>query len=105
MDLGWWGEVDVPAAVTFLAAREEIDDARIGVVGLSMGGEQAIGALAVDPRIRVVVAEGNYLLVDREPWGRIRDRLEALALYQHHERVNARHYVDGGYPDRPFKVG
>ena len=58
MDLGWWGEVDVPAAVTFLAAREEIDDARIGVVGLSMGGEQAIGALAVDPRIRVVVAEG-----------------------------------------------
>ena len=56
--VGWWGEVDVPAAVTFLAAREEIDDARIGVVGLSMGGEQAIGALAVDPRIRVVVAEG-----------------------------------------------
>ena len=39
----------------------------------------------------------------REAW--IRDRLEALALYQHHERVNARHYVDGGYPDRPFKVG
>lgn len=39
----------------------------------------------------------------REAW--IRGRLEALALYQHHERVNARHYVDGGYPDRPFKVG
>ncbi|MGM0385902.1 MAG: alpha/beta hydrolase [Actinomycetota bacterium] len=58
MDFGWWGEVDVPAAVTFLAAREEVDATRIGVVGLSMGGEQAIGALAVDPRIRVVVAEG-----------------------------------------------
>lgn len=58
MDFGWWGEVDVPAAVTFLAAHEDVDPTRIGVVGLSMGGEQAIGALAVDPRIRVVVAEG-----------------------------------------------
>lgn len=58
MEYGWWGEVDVPAAVTFLAAREDVDASRIGVVGLSMGGEQAIGALAVDPRIRVVVAEG-----------------------------------------------
>ncbi|RZA16345.1 MAG: DUF1232 domain-containing protein [Lysobacteraceae bacterium] len=38
----------------------------------------------------------------REAW--IRDRLDALALYQHHERVNARHYVDGGHPDRPFRV-
>lgn len=39
----------------------------------------------------------------REAW--IRDRLEALALYQHHARVNARPYVDGGHPDRPFRVG
>ena len=39
----------------------------------------------------------------REAW--IRDRLEALALYQHHERVNARRYADGAHPDRPFKVG
>ncbi len=39
----------------------------------------------------------------REAW--IRDRLDALALYQHHERVNARHYVDGGHPDRPFRIG
>ena len=38
----------------------------------------------------------------REAW--IRDRLEALALFQHHARVNARHYVDGGHPDRPFRV-
>ena len=50
MDLGWWGEVDVPAAVTFLAAREEIDDARIGVVGLSMGGRIAQDFYALYPR-------------------------------------------------------
>lgn len=39
----------------------------------------------------------------REAW--IHDRLEALALFQHQERVNASHYVDGGHPDRPFRVG
>ncbi|HSD17860.1 MAG TPA: YkvA family protein [Thermomonas sp.] len=39
----------------------------------------------------------------REAW--IRDRLQALALYQHQERVNSSHYVDGGHPDRPFRVG
>ena len=38
----------------------------------------------------------------REAW--IRDRLDALALYQHHAQVNARRYVDGGQPDRPFRV-
>lgn len=38
----------------------------------------------------------------REAW--IRDRLEALALFQHHARVNGRHYVDRGAPDRPFRV-
>jgi dienelactone hydrolase len=35
-----------------------VDSRRIGVVGLSMGGEEAIGAAAADPRIRAVVAEG-----------------------------------------------
>ena len=42
-------------------------------------------------------------LARREAW--IRDRLAALALYQHHARVNASHYIDGGHPDRPFRVG
>ena len=38
----------------------------------------------------------------REAW--IRDRLEALALYQQHERINASRYVDGRHHDRPFRV-
>lgn len=58
MDLGWFGDLDVSAGVSFLAARSEVDPGRIGAVGLSMGGEEAIGALATDPRIRAVVAEG-----------------------------------------------
>ena len=58
MDFGWYGDVDVSAGVDFLAAQAEVDASRIGAVGLSMGGEEVIGAAASDPRIRAVVAEG-----------------------------------------------
>jgi dienelactone hydrolase len=88
MDFGWYGEQDVPAAVTFLQQQPDIDPARIGAVGLSMGGEQAIGALAVDPRIRAVAAEGatHWVLADKA-WlpatygsrGRIQLAVDAVA--------------------------
>ena len=58
MDFGWYAEPDVEAAVSFLARRPDVDRHRIGVVGLSMGGEQAIAAAGTDPRIDVVIAEG-----------------------------------------------
>jgi uncharacterized protein len=58
MDFGWHGNEDVEAAVTFLAHRRDVDPARIAAVGLSMGGEEAIGAAAADDRIHAVVAEG-----------------------------------------------
>jgi pimeloyl-ACP methyl ester carboxylesterase len=58
MDAGWYGDRDVTAAVTFLQHRPDVDPNRIGVLGLSMGGEEAIGAAAADPAIRAVVAEG-----------------------------------------------
>ena len=58
MDFGWHGDEDVAGAVSFLAAQAEVDPARIGAIGMSMGGEEAIGAAATDERIRAVVAEG-----------------------------------------------
>jgi len=58
MDWGWYGTLDVRAGVSFLAGQPEVDPARIGVLGLSMGGEEALTAAAEDPRIRAVVAEG-----------------------------------------------
>jgi pantothenate kinase len=38
--------------------------------------EPVAGEIAVEPRHRVVVVEGNYLLVADEPWGRVRDLLD-----------------------------
>jgi pimeloyl-ACP methyl ester carboxylesterase len=58
MDFGWYGDHDISGAVSYLEAQSEIDPRRIGAVGLSMGGEQVIGAAAHDPRLRAAVAEG-----------------------------------------------
>jgi dienelactone hydrolase len=58
MDFGWHGDADIAAAIRYLAARPDVDPERIGAVGLSMGGEEAIGATATNPLIRAVVAEG-----------------------------------------------
>jgi len=44
--------------VTWLDARRDVVGGRVGVVGISMGGEEAIGAAGADPRIRAVVTEG-----------------------------------------------
>jgi len=58
MDFGWWGDLDVRAAVDALSRRSDVTGGRMAVVGLSMGGEEAVGALAADPRLRAAVAEG-----------------------------------------------
>lgn len=58
MDFGWYGDLDLAAALDYLDARTDVDPDRVGALGLSMGGEQAIGAAAADPRLRAVVAEG-----------------------------------------------
>ena len=58
MDFGWYGDRDVAAAVEYLQHRPDVDPRRIGAVGMSMGGEEVVGAMAYDTRVRAVVAEG-----------------------------------------------
>jgi pimeloyl-ACP methyl ester carboxylesterase len=58
MAWGWFGESDLAAAMGFVEGLPGVDDDRIGVVGHSMGGEEALGALGRDARVRAVVAEG-----------------------------------------------
>ncbi len=38
--------------------------------------EGVAGAVAVEPRTRLVVLEGNYLLVDEDPWGQLAAELD-----------------------------
>ena len=67
MDFGWFGDLDAAAAVSFLQDQPDVDDTRIAAVGMSMGGEEALGAAASDDRIRAVVSEGatNRMSADR----------------------------------------
>lgn len=57
-DFGWFGDADIEPAVEYLRAAPDVTDDRIALVGLSMGGEEAIGAAASMPAVRAVVAEG-----------------------------------------------
>ncbi|MCO8128260.1 alpha/beta hydrolase [Acidimicrobiia bacterium EGI L10123] len=86
MDFGWWGDADIAAGLDHLVARPDVDGDRIGVLGLSMGGEEAIGA-ATDPRVGAVVAEGATArraadkdwLSDVHGWrGAVQERIEQL---------------------------
>ena len=58
MDFGWYGDNDVNGAIAFLRHQPNVDPRRLAAVGLSMGGEEAIGASAANEHIRAVVAEG-----------------------------------------------
>lgn len=70
MDFGWYGERDIAAAVDWLQRQPDVRAGRIGLLGLSMGGEEAIGAAGADPRIRAVVAEGvtGRTAADKADW-------------------------------------
>jgi uncharacterized protein len=58
MDFGWFGDADIAPAVGYLQTAEDVIDDRIAAVGLSMGGEELLGAAASLSEIRAVVAEG-----------------------------------------------
>jgi uncharacterized protein len=58
MDFGWWGERDLAGAVSYLESRPDVANGRIAILGESMGGEEAIGAIGSDSRVRAVIAEG-----------------------------------------------
>ena len=55
---GWQGDRDIRAAVAFLQSRSDVDPARIGGIGLSVGGEMMIEAAAESDDLKAIVSEG-----------------------------------------------
>jgi uncharacterized protein len=55
---GWGWEKDVAGAIEFLRARPDVDDGRIGGLGLSTGADVLIEVAAHDRRMRAVVSDG-----------------------------------------------
>lgn len=63
---GWAGTRDLKAAISFLQARPEVDEDRIGGLGLSVGGEMLLQAAAETDDLRAVVSEGAGVRSVRE---------------------------------------
>jgi uncharacterized protein len=55
---GWGGDRDLDAAVAYLQSRSAVNSARIGAIGLSVGGEMLLHAAAHSDAFRAVVCEG-----------------------------------------------
>jgi fermentation-respiration switch protein FrsA (DUF1100 family) len=65
---GWAGDADIKAAVTFLRGRADVDPARIGGLGLSVGGEMLLETAAEDRRLSAVATEGASVRSIAEEW-------------------------------------
>ena len=55
---GWGGDRDLHAAAAYLRSRGDVDPARIGAIGLSVGGEMLIHAAAHSDAFGAIVSEG-----------------------------------------------
>jgi dienelactone hydrolase len=64
--LGWAGTRDIKAAIAYLQARPDVDEGRIGGVGLSVGGEMMLQAATETSDLKAVVSEGAGMRSLRE---------------------------------------
>jgi uncharacterized protein len=63
---GWGNEKDLKAAIAFLQRRADVDPARIGGLGLSVGGEMMIQTAAETGALKAVASEGAGMRSVRE---------------------------------------
>ena len=92
----------------YLAALERIladDGHTVFAPGFERDLEQPIAAaIAVEPSHRLVVTEGNYLLLEADPWARVRERLDEVWYVdldnpERLRRLVSRHMAYGKPPD------
>jgi alpha/beta superfamily hydrolase len=55
---GWGGDADVKAAIAYLQRRPDVDPARIGGIGRSVGGEMLLETAAETDELAAVVSDG-----------------------------------------------
>jgi hypothetical protein len=65
---GWYGLDDAGGAIDWLERQPGVDPTRIGLLGESMGGEQAVTVASLDHRVRAVIAEGVQGRVPADTW-------------------------------------
>ena len=96
---GWAGKRDVQAALAFLRSRPEVDDDRIGGIGLSVGGEMILQAAAETDGLKAVVSEGAGIRS-------VREAADLRGGTLDHDRWwSADDRWDGGLRERPASAG
>ena len=87
-----------------LGRLRERPDHTVYAPGFARDLEQPLaGAVPVPEAVDLVVAEGNYLLLDEPPWRAVRERLDAVWFVEvddelRRERLTARHEAFGKPP-------
>jgi pimeloyl-ACP methyl ester carboxylesterase len=103
MAYGWTGEADVRAVLDWLVAQPGVDGSRIGILGLSMGAEQALTAASNDERVAAVVAEGG----SERSYEDVRRTLGGLSLAlgvpQYRALFGATELLSGVRPPEPLQ--
>jgi dienelactone hydrolase len=64
-----WGDKErdaLAAAITFVQAQPDVDPARVGALGFSMGGSTVTEVASRDPRLKGVVLSGTYTSLNDE---------------------------------------
>jgi len=86
---------DARNALTYFAARDDVDPAAIALCGSSLGGGVAVQAAGIDPRVAAVIVENGVANGERmirsmhsaESWAKFRALLDDVAA--HRERTGA----------------
>lgn len=98
---------DFSAAIDYLLNRDDVDQDRVGILGICGFGGFAINAAAVDTRIKATVASTMYDMTRVTAYG-YNDINDADARYQMRERLSEQRTIDyknnsyamaGGNPD------
>lgn len=98
---------DFSAAIDYLLNREDVDQDRVGILGICGFGGFALNAAAADTRIKATVTSTMYDMTRVSAYG-YNDINDADARYQMRERLNKQRTIDyknnsyamaGGNPD------
>lgn len=86
---------DVAGYVSLLRRLREPDDEVVYAPEFHREVEESYaGAIAIPPDVPLVVTEGNYLLLDRGPWSRVRELLDEAWYLAPDDGVRVRRLVN-----------
>jgi pantothenate kinase len=93
------GAPDTFDAAGYAALLQRLREDEYGEVVYAPGFERVLeqpiaGAVAVPPQARLIVTEGNYLLLDTGAWPRVRARLDEVWFCELDEQERLRRLID-----------